>query len=114
MHLLMQLAALAVVALIVRAAWIAGRPRSWFRIKLRRGEPIVASGKVAPGFLAAVREIAREHGLGSGSIAGEPRAVGVGLVFSRHFPLDARQQIRNAWGYAGWKTPRPPGRRGAR
>ena len=109
MNLLVQAAAVVVVVLIVRAAWIAGRPRSWFQIKLRRGEPVVVSGKMTPGFLAAVREVARHHGLRSGSIAGKDRAIGVGLEFSRHFPADARQQLRNAWGYAGWKTKKPRG-----
>ncbi len=112
MSLLLQLAAVALVALIVRSAWLAGRPRRWFRIKVRRGEPVAVFGKVAPSFLAAVREVARRHGLASGSVEGVERAVGVGLEFSRHFSPEARQQVRNAWGYSGWKAARPPGRRG--
>ncbi|MES1940721.1 hypothetical protein T5B8_10782 [Salinisphaera sp. T5B8] len=69
----------------------------------------VVAGRVPPRFLAAVRDIARLHGIDCGEIECKGRARHARLRFSDDFPKTGRQAIRNVW-----TPPTAPGPSGGR
>jgi hypothetical protein len=97
---------LAVVGLIVWGLVRAGRPGPVFVIRLTRGEPHATGGTVTAAFLQRVREVAAEHRVTTGRVAGVPRRGRIALTFSRHFPPAAQQQLRNWWVASGWSLPK--------
>lgn len=71
------------------------RRRFVVEVNNRRAE--LSHGRAPDGFVSAVTDIARRHGIQRGRI--ECRGVGrdARLKFSRGIPDRARQAIRNAW-----------------
>jgi hypothetical protein len=99
-------AVLIAVAFVAYCLMRAARPRPVFAVRVVGGEPRAVVGTATNGFLLRVREVAAEHRVASGWVAGVPRAGGrIALTFSG-FPPAARQQLRNWWAASGWSLPK--------
>lgn len=85
---------LAVVLVLLQNALT---PRFQFMIHIKRGDARVTKGKVQPEFLDNVREICREFGISEGWVGGVKRGKSIALRFSRHFPPQCQQRLRNVW-----------------
>src|SRR4051812_28491718 len=104
MALLFRCLFLLAAAMTVWGLWRASGPRPVFVVRIVGGEPRPVSGKVTPGFLRQVREVAAREGLTKGKVSGLALGREIRLTFSRQFPMAACQQIRNWWGAQGWKA----------
>jgi hypothetical protein len=87
------------------AFWKASRPSPQFRIRIEKGVPVPRRGVVTDAFLRRIREVAADHQISSGAIAGYPHGRMIRLRFSREFNSASRQQLRNWWSMAGWLAP---------
>jgi hypothetical protein len=86
------------------AAWVIWslvQPQYVFEIRIAGGQPSVRKGKVTTAFLGRVEVMCQESGVARGWIGGVPHGRRVALRFSRHFPPDLRQRLRNEWALAG-------------
>lgn len=99
-----KVACVLLAGLVIWAAWRSGWPPRLFLVRLDRGAPRVAAGTVTAAFLQRLGEVAKEHGIAAGWVAGVARGPHTGLEFSRHFPESARQQLRNWWAVSGWRA----------
>jgi hypothetical protein len=91
-----------VVVLVAAGFWFAFRPRYAFGIRIERGVPRVASGKVTAAFLLEIAEVCRQLGVKRGWVGGVRRGRKIVLAFSRGMPPPARQRLRNLWALKGW------------
>lgn len=73
------------------------------------GRVITRSGRAPAGFVAAVADIVRLHGIERGVIECKGRGTSARLRFTGGFPERGRQAIRNVW-----KPPVGPGPGGGR
>jgi hypothetical protein len=90
-------AKLLLIGLVFGLAWSAFQPRYVFLLRIERGEPRIAKGKVTPAFLQQVSEIGRRAGVTPGWVGGVWRGRRIALVFSRSWPSSCQQQLRNQW-----------------
>jgi hypothetical protein len=86
-----------ILGLIALLLWAAMRQNEIFRIAIRGGRATVVRGKVAPSFLADLREIVRGAGVKEGTVhavksGGEPR-----IVCSSEIDERTAQRLRNAF-----------------
>jgi len=95
---------LLLVALAAWAIWSACRPRSAFVIRIVRGVPLVAHGKVAREFLQEVGQTCGRHGVSQGVVRGLVKGKRIALSFSGGMPEPCRQQLRNLWVLSGWSA----------
>jgi hypothetical protein len=90
-------AKLLLIGLVFGLAWLAFQPRYVFLLRIERGEPRVAKGKVTPAFLREVSDTYRRAGVTHGWVGGVRRGKRIALVFSRSLPSSCQQQLRNQW-----------------
>lgn len=102
---------LPLAVLVGAALFAAGRPRSVFVVRIRRGLAHAARGQVTRGFLRDVGDACARHGVRRGSIRGVAAGRRIHLVFSGGIPAPCQQQIRNIWGVSGWSAAATPGPR---
>lgn len=93
---------LLVASLLFWGVWQTTQPRRLFIVRITKGEPHIAKGKVNSAFIERVRELISQHGLTAGWVRGvDERGHRVRLEFSRCFPPEACQQLRNWWVNSG-------------
>jgi uncharacterized protein DUF3634 len=85
---------MAIVGVILQAALM---PRFQFLVQIDGDNFKVTKGKVRAEFLDEARAVCREHGVTSGWIGGVKRGKSVALKFSRGFPPNCAQRLRNIW-----------------
>lgn len=73
------------------------RFRLSFRVRIHGGVARVTHGQTSTSFTNAVNDIARLHNIRSGTIECKGQGRHARLHFSRDFPEQGRQAIRNAW-----------------
>lgn len=88
------------------------RFRSVYRLEILGGTVYLRHGKPPQGFVSAVSDVARLHGIRSGQIVCLGYGQSARLRFSKDFPENGRQAIRNVW--TPPTTPTPGGGRRAR
>ncbi|WP_156776880.1 DUF3634 family protein [Nitrococcus mobilis] len=88
------------------------RFQSVYRLEISSRAVYIKHGKPPQGFVSAVSEVVRLHGIDSGLIECLGRGCSARLRFSRGFPERGRQAIRNVW--TPPSTPPPKGGRRAR
>jgi hypothetical protein len=86
-----------VIGFFAWAFWSILQPQYAFEIRIEGGQANARKGKVTSTFLVGVAEICQECGVNRGWIAGVRRGRRIALRFSRHFPRDSRQRLRNEW-----------------
>jgi hypothetical protein len=85
---------LSLAVAIVRAAM----PQPHFRIKLVAQSPRVVRGRVKSDFLDILSQLAHEYDITRGTVSGFVHNRVVRLRFSREFPAEVQQRLRNSWG----------------
>ncbi|MDN5849648.1 MAG: DUF3634 family protein [Nitrococcus sp.] len=88
------------------------RFRSVYRLEILDGVVYLKHGNPPHGFVAAVSDVARLHGIKRGQIECLGRGRSARLRFSKDFPERGRQAIRNVW--TPPTTPPPSGGRRVR
>jgi hypothetical protein len=86
-----------IVSAALGVAWIAVQPRYVFMVRVVKGRPQLAKGKVTPQFLQLVGETCEAFGIASGWVGGSRRGRQIALHFSRGIPPQCRQRLRNLW-----------------
>ncbi len=92
---------LLVIGFVAWVLWSIVQPRYTFEIRIRDGQPQARKGQVTPAFLHHVAETCRSAGVVQGWIGGVQRGRQATLRFSRHFPPNVQQHLRNEWFAAG-------------
>lgn len=102
------LAFFAVVAVVLYfLLW--AKPAALFVIEISNGAALTKQGKVTEAFLDEITEQCVVAQVLKGEVRGIPRGPRIALEFSREFPPDLQQRLRNWWGMHGWlATPRRP------
>lgn len=85
------------------------RFRVLYKLRIEQRRVRVTIGRPPAGFVAAVRDIAKLHGIDRGEIECRGKARHARLRFSSDFPERGRQAIRNVW-----SPPTGPGPGGGR
>jgi hypothetical protein len=88
---------LLVIAFVVWMAWHFLRRRYVFEIRVDDGHPRVRKGKVTAAFVSQLTEACQSSGVVRGWIGGVRRGRQVALHFSREFPANLQQRLRNEW-----------------
>jgi hypothetical protein len=96
-------AGLILVAVVVWLA-LSARPEALFVIEIRNGAALTKTGKVTEAFLDEITEQCVAAGVHRGELRGIPRGRRISLAFSREFPLDLQQRLRNWWALHGWRA----------
>lgn len=92
---------------VIWALWRASRGNAVFSVRIVEGQPTRDQGTVTAAFLQEVHEIARQHQIAAGQVWGVAAGGGrISLKFSREFPPEAQQQLRNWWVVSGWSYAR--------
>jgi hypothetical protein len=94
----------AIVGFFAWAFWKCAQPQCHFVVRIAAGVPSVRKGVVTPAFLEHLRDLCREHGIEHGLVRGVARGQHISLAFSRAFPPEASQALRNWWAISGWPT----------
>jgi hypothetical protein len=97
---------LLIAALVVWGLWRVSRPKRLFVVRIADGKPGATTGTMTPALLDFVGEIAAEHDIATGEVRGVAQGNLIRLEFSREFPKEARQQLRNWWSISGWPAGR--------
>lgn len=96
------------VVLIGIAGWVVWgmtSRRTVFVVRLSAGKATAARGRITAAFLTEVAQISRTANIPRGCIWGVVHSEGrIALRFSRAFPPDIQQQLRNWWACHGWST----------
>jgi hypothetical protein len=90
-----------VVAVVGGVIWWALQPRYVFLVRIQRGLPRVARGKVTAHFVQQLAEVLEASGVTGGWVGGVVRGRQVSLRFSGNIPPGCRQQLRNVWPTCG-------------
>lgn len=81
--------------------WFAFQPRYVFVVRIDKGVPRVAKGKVTMAFVHEVEQVCAEAQLATGWLGGVRRGHGIALAFSRSIPRACQQRLRNLWPIVG-------------
>jgi hypothetical protein len=85
------------IGVAVWVFWTLLQPRYVFEIRIDCGQPSIRKGKVTRAFLDRVAVVCQEGGVARGWIGGVRQGRRIALRFSRQFPPDFRQRLRNEW-----------------
>ena len=96
---LWKLAAFLIIGWVV---WKMLQPRCAFVLKVVEGVPTAVHGTVTPAFLQQVQQVCSQHGVQSGIVRGLVYGRRISLTFSKQFPPEGQQQLRNWWAVSGW------------
>lgn len=89
--------ALAVAGSVIAGILISIRTWSSWTIEVRRGEARLRKGKVPPRLLGEIASVLEGREPFDGTIREVPGPRGPSLRFSRGFPGDLEQRLRNIW-----------------
>jgi hypothetical protein len=90
-----------VIGFVCWVIWTILQAQYSLDIRVKGGQPSIRKRKATPRFLDCVTEVCREHEIVQGWVSGVQHGRRMSLHFSRHFPPEARQRLRNAWQWAG-------------
>jgi hypothetical protein len=90
-----------VIGFVAWVIWSVLQPQYAFEIRIKDGHAEARRGKVTATFLHMVAETCQAGGVVQGWIGGVRRGRQTALRFSRHFPPNIQQRLRNAWYAAG-------------
>jgi hypothetical protein len=101
--------AFVIIVAVVLYFLLWSKPAAIFVIEVRNGAALTKEGKVTEAFLDEVTEQCVAARVMTGEVRGIPRGPRISLSFSKEFPADLQQRLRNWWGMHGWlATPRAP------
>jgi hypothetical protein len=99
--------AFVIIVAVVLYFLLKGKPPAIFVIEVRNGAALTKEGKVTEAFLDEITEQCVAARVLMGEVRGIPRGPRISLQFSKEFPADLQQRLRNWWVMNGWlATPR--------
>jgi hypothetical protein len=91
------LGSLVILAVFLYITWHIFRPRYVFTVHLTPNGVRVKHGELKPEFLDQLQDLQKQTGLSQGWVRGYQQGRQVRLTFSREFPADCKQRVRNLW-----------------